>query len=240
MWLSSIATVGLALTPLFQISQPPVAIAGRTSVLASVDSSAFSDDWIRIMLDTFDDQRQAYVFYVNPIGIQTDGLWIEGMERRSASSVSIDFNPDFVWESDGRVTHEGWVAEIKIPYTSLRFRQVSMQDCGVQVAREVRRSGFKQSWAPLTQNISNTLAQSGRLLGLQDLHPRRLMEINPVMTGKRVGQTVDETYSGQTNTLPIRSRATTARRIPLPSGTTLRTCWRWVSYRGFGSPVTCR
>jgi hypothetical protein len=134
------------------------------------------------------------VFYVNPLGIQTDGLWIEGMQRRVASSVSIDFNPDFVWESEGRVVEDGWIAEIKIPYTSLRFRQVRTQDWGVQIAREVRRTGFKQSWAPLTQNISNTLAQSGHLVGLQDLRPRRLLEINPVMTGKRVGQTVDGVY----------------------------------------------
>ena len=285
MWLSSIATVGLALTPLFQISQAPVENAQGRNLLASVDSSeysgrsgqldvaiprledvnidvdgrldddawthaavltdftqyepvegipateptevrvfytsdaiyfgirafdtepealfanlverdrsAFVDDWIRIMLDTFDDHRQAYVFYVNPLGIQTDGLWIEGMQRRMASSVSIDFNPDFIWESDGRVTAEGWVAEIKIPYTSLRFRQVPVQAWGVQVAREVKRTGYKQSWAPLTQNISNVLAQSGRLVGLQDLRPRRLVEINPVMTGKRVGQTVDDVY----------------------------------------------
>jgi hypothetical protein len=284
-WLCSIATVGLALTPLFQISQAPVAATGGSSILASTDSSeysgrngqlevtiprlqdpdvdidgrldeeswmraavltdftqydpveglpateptevrvfytsdaiyfglrafdsepdamfanlverdrsAFTDDWIRIMLDTFDDQRQAYVFYVNPLGFQTDGLWIEGLQRGATASVSIDFNPDFIWESDGRITSEGWVAEIKIPYTSLRFRQVPTQNWGVQVAREVKRTGYKQSWAPLTQNISNTLAQSGRLIGLQDLRPRRLLEINPVLTGKRIGQTVDDVY----------------------------------------------
>jgi len=162
--------------------------------LVERDRSAFTDDWIRIMLDTFDDHRQAYVFYVNPLGIQTDGLWIEGMQRQVASSVSIDFNPDFIWDSDGRVTGDGWVAEVKIPYTSLRFRQMPTQDWGVQIAREVRRTGFKQSWAPLTENISNVLAQSGRLVGLKDLRPRRLLEINPVMTGKRVGQTVDDVY----------------------------------------------
>ncbi len=169
----------------------PDLILGR---LAERDRSMFGDDWIRIMLDTFNDRRQAYVFYVNPLGIQADGLWIEGMRRRPGSSVSIDFNPDFVWESDARVTAEGWVAEIKIPYTSLRFRQTSTQDWGIQIAREVKRKAFKQSWAPLTQNISSTLAQSGRLVGLQDLRPGRLLEINPVATGKRVGQRVDDEY----------------------------------------------
>ncbi len=171
-------------------SEPDLILAS----LGDRDRAALVDDWIRISLDTFDDRRQAYVFYTNPLGLQADGLWIEGMQRRAGLTVSIDYNPDFIWESNGRVTADGWVAEIKIPYTSLRFRRAPVQNWGIQVAREVKRKGFKQSWAPLTQNISNQLAQSGRLVGLQDLHPRRLVEINPVVTGKRVGQTVDGAY----------------------------------------------
>ncbi len=171
-------------------SEPELVLAN----LGDRDRAALVDDWVRISLDTFDDQRQAYVFYVNPLGIQADGLWIEGMQRRMGMSVSIDYNPDFIWESDGRVNAEGWAAEIKIPYTSLRFRQAAVQDWGIQVAREIKRSGFKQAWAPLTQNVSNQLAQSGHLVGLQELRPRRLMEINPVVTGQRVGQSVEGVY----------------------------------------------
>ncbi|MDH5642897.1 MAG: carbohydrate binding family 9 domain-containing protein [Gemmatimonadota bacterium] len=160
--------------------------------LGERDRSVFGDDWVRIMLDTFNDQRQAYVFYVNPLGIQTDGLWIEGMQQRMGmgGGVSIDFNPDFIWESDGRVDDQGWAAEIKIPYVSLRFENVPVQDWGINVTREVKRRGFKQSWAPLTQNISSTLAQSGHLVGLEELRPRRLVEINPVATGLSQGDLV--------------------------------------------------
>jgi hypothetical protein len=157
--------------------------------LGERDRSVFGDDWIRIILDTFDDQRQGYVFYVNPLGIQTDGLWIEGMRRREGrtSSVSIDFSPDFIWDSNGQVTEGGWEAEIRVPYLSLRFPEVPVQSWGINISREVKRRGFKQSWAPLTQNISSTLAQSGKLVGLQGLQPKRLVEVNPVTTGKRLG-----------------------------------------------------
>jgi hypothetical protein len=150
---------------------------------------SFSDDWVRLMLDTFDDQRQAYVFYVNPLGIQSDGLWIEGIERRG--SVSIDFNPDFIWESDGQVTDWGWQVEIRIPYLSLRFRDASVQEWGFNVAREIQRDGYKESWAPLTADISNALSQSGRLVGLTDVRPKRLVEINPEAWGKLPGEAVD-------------------------------------------------
>lgn len=170
--------------------------------LGERDRAVFGDDWVRIMLDTFNDQRQAYIFYVNPLGLQTDGFWIEGLERGrgrgrggGGSRVSIDFNPDFIWESGGRVDRQGWTAELRIPYVSLRFRSVPMQDWGINIAREVKRRGFKQSWAPLTQNVSSTLAQSGRLVGLHGLHPRRLVEVNPVVTGTRDGTRTDGTFS---------------------------------------------
>ncbi|NJD18424.1 MAG: hypothetical protein FIA95_03975 [Gemmatimonadetes bacterium] len=76
---------------------------------------------------------------------------------------------------------------MKIPFVSIRFRTAPLQDWGIQVARETRRTGHKQAWAPLTQNITSTLAQSGRLVGLEDLRARRLVEANPVLTGTRLG-----------------------------------------------------
>jgi hypothetical protein len=155
------------------------------------DRSIFADDWVRIMLDTFDDARQAYVFYVNPYGIQTDGLWIEGLQSRMGS-VSIDFNPDFIWESQGIVTNEGWQAEIRVPYASLRFRDQEEQVWGFNVLREVRRTGYTQAWAPITRDNPSTLAQSGRLRGLRELRPKRLVEVNPVATGRRIGHLDDQ------------------------------------------------
>ena len=77
------------------------------------------------------------------------------------------------------------------PYVS---PPVPEQNWGINVSREVKRKGFKQSWAPLTKNISNTLSQSGRLVGLRDLKPKRLMEVNPVTTGKTLGSAGAEAF----------------------------------------------
>ncbi len=147
-----------------------------------------SDDWIRIMLDTFNDQRQAYTFFVSPFGIQSDGMWLESIEPRGGpTGPKVDFNPDFIFESDGRVVEDGWIAEVRIPYVSLRFPVVEEQDWGIQIARGVMRNGYKSSWAPISVESSSTLAQSGRLRGLRGLQPKRLVEINPVATGKMEG-----------------------------------------------------
>lgn len=170
------------------LDREPALIQAR---LGERDRSATNDDWVRILLDTFDDQRRAYMFYVNPLGIQTDGLWLEGggggFRGGGGGGRSFDLSPDFIWESNGRVNDDGWSAEIRIPYVSLRFREAPDQQWGVQITREVKRRGFKQAWAPLTKDITSTLAQSGHLVGLRDLKARRLIEINPEATGQRVG-----------------------------------------------------
>ena len=163
--------------------------------LAQRDRAIFSDDWVRITLDTFNDERQAYLFYVNPRGIQVDGLWLEGQQSRFMGMHPMDLNPDFIWDSDGRVTEDGWVAEIRIPYISLQFARADEQAWRLNIAREVRRLGYQQSWAPLTANQTSTLAQSGRLLGLRGLNPKKLLEINPVLTGKLTGEQVDDAFS---------------------------------------------
>ena len=154
-----------------------------------------SDDWIRIMLDTFDDARQAYTFFISPFGIQTDGMWLESIEPRGGpTGPKVDFNPDFIFESDGHIVEDGWVAEVRIPYVSLRFPETPVQDWGLQIARGVMRSGYKSSWAPITVEASSVLAQSGRLRGLRDLHPQRLVELNPVATGKVEGFRVGDAF----------------------------------------------
>lgn len=155
-----------------------------------------TDDWVRIMLDTFNDERQAYTFFVSPFGIQSDGMWLESIEPLGGpTGPKVDFNPDFIFESDGRITDEGWVAEVRIPYVSLRFPETEVQDWGLQIARGVMRNSYKSSWAPLTVNASSVLSQSGRLRGLRGLEPQRLVELNPVLTGKLEGFREDDVFA---------------------------------------------
>ena len=163
---------------------------GIRATLTQRDEGVTDDDWVRILLDTFDDRSQAYAFYVNPRGVQADGLWLVGAEVRHGPPV--DFNPDFLWESDARVTEGGWVAELRIPYVSLRFRDVPVQRWGLNVAREIRRTEYQSSWAPITEDAANPLELSGRLVGMEGLEPGRLLELNPVATGRRTGELTEE------------------------------------------------
>jgi hypothetical protein len=157
------------------------------ATLAERDEYTRNDDFVRFILDTFDDQRRAYVFSVNPYGVQHDGLWVEGGGGHRGYGPPIDENPDFIWESSAHMGDGGWTAEVKIPFKSLRFPERDVQSWGFNVTRTIQRRGFQQSWAPLTSDVANKLTQSGHLEGLQDLDAGMFLEINPVATGKRVG-----------------------------------------------------
>jgi hypothetical protein len=159
---------------------------GVRATLTQRDGYGRSDDYVRVILDTFNDQRRAYVFMVNPYGVQGDGLWVEGGSGRFGDP--IDWNPDFLWESNGRVDDAGYSAEIKIPLKTLRFPEADVQDWGLQVQRTIRRTGYQSSWAPITQERANKLEQAGSLTGLRGLDAGLFMEINPTLVGSRTGQ----------------------------------------------------
>ncbi|HKJ01676.1 MAG TPA: DUF5916 domain-containing protein, partial [Longimicrobiales bacterium] len=163
------------------------------ATLAERDEFDRSDDYIRFVLDTFNDQRRAYVFSVNPLGVQGDGIWNEGGGGgRGHMGPPIDDNPDFLWESAGELGEWGYGVEVRIPLKSLRFPELESQSWGLQVMRKISRNGYQESWAPITNNVANQLTQAGKLTGLLNLNAGLFMEINPVLTGKRVGSYDDE------------------------------------------------
>ena len=146
---------------------------------------------------------------VNAYGVQTDGLWVEGGRGGGGwrgggrgrgrggggggfggggfRPPPVDYNPDMIWDSDGRLTDQGYTVEVRVPFKSIRFRNVPLQSWGLNVMRRVQGTGYQQSWAPLSRDQANQLAQFGRLDGLESLDPGLFLEINPVVTGKRLG-----------------------------------------------------
>ena len=159
------------------------------ATLTERDGFARTDDWVRVLIDTYDDQRSAFVFTVNPRGVQQDGVWSEGGGgMRGGFGPPIDDNPDFLWDADAAITADGYQVEMRIPFKSLRFPDRAEQSWGLQVVRRVQRSGFNFSWAPQTSDVSNQLAQYGKLTGLRNLDAGMFLELNPVLTGARIGE----------------------------------------------------
>lgn len=158
----------------------------------------FADDYVQIVLDPFNDRRRALLFAVNPLGVQADGYQTEeqrssgGFFSADASSARIDLSPDFVFTSKGRVTERGYEIEIRIPFKSLRYPSDMPQTWGINVLRRVQHAGQVQTWTPVRRGESSFLAQSGTLVGLDDLRRGLVMDVNPVLTNRAVGATNTE------------------------------------------------
>ena len=161
---------------------------GIRATLGDRDSFGRSDDNVRFILDTFNDHRRGYVIMVNPLGVQQDGLWVVGGGGgRRRWGPPIDWNPDFVWESSGRIFDGGYSVEVRVPFKSIRFASAPVQDWGLQIERRIARNGYGQSWAPVTADVANQMEQFGTLTGLRDLTPGLFLEINPVQTFSKQG-----------------------------------------------------
>jgi len=160
--------------------------------LADRDKIA-SDDYVILILDTFDDQRQAVAIEVNPLGSQADGICrdatrsLNNFGSAASEPYSIDLNPDYVFDSAGRLTPFGYEIEVFVPFKSLRYQSEFEQDWGFNVIRSVQHSGYLQAWAPIEQDNASFLGQSGKLTGLTDLRRGLVLDINPEMTSSVSG-----------------------------------------------------
>src|SRR5215831_15215160 len=148
-----------------------------------------ADDNVQVLLGTFHDQRQAYVFAVNPLGVQMDGMLVEnGLGARGswtptlAGRASADLSQDFVFESKGRLTEYGYEVEMRIPFKSLKYQSSAQQTWDLNVVREVQHSGYEDSWAPALRANASFLAQSGTIDGLTGLERGVVLDVNPVVT----------------------------------------------------------
>ena len=153
------------------------------ATVAKRDSFLGSDDSIRILLDTYNDQRKAYVLVFNPLGIQQDGVRTEGS--------GVDFNVDVVMESKGIVTNDGYTIEVAIPFKSLRYVAGRDKLWGVQVFRNiVRLNSENDSWMPLSRDNASILAQAGHITGLEGISTERTIELIPSLTVSETGRNV--------------------------------------------------
>ena len=148
------------------------------------------DDNVEIHLDTFDDRRRAFVFVVNPLGVQADGTKTEGGGFIPGSNVmpgQNDLSADFLWRSKGRVTEWGYEVELRIPFKSLRYKADDVQNWGLQILRNVLHSGYDETWTPARRASASFLGQSGALVGLRDMHHGQVLELNPELTSTTAG-----------------------------------------------------
>ncbi|HVG45234.1 MAG TPA: carbohydrate binding family 9 domain-containing protein, partial [Longimicrobium sp.] len=163
---------------------------GAPSATLADRDRIFGDDNVQILLGTFHDTRQALMFAVNPRGVQGDGALVEGANTSASGFIGnavvgreqADLSPDYVFQSKGRVTEWGWQVEVRIPFKSLRYQPGREQSWNLNVVRQVKHSGFEDSWVPALRASPSFLGQSGEIVGLAGLHRGLVMDLSPEAT----------------------------------------------------------
>jgi hypothetical protein len=163
----------------------------RDKVRATVArrDNIFNDDYVLVHLDTFNDQRQAYLLFFSPLGIQADGTFSE--ERGE------DYSLDIVMESKGVLTEDGFTIEVAIPFKSLRYEAGKDKPWGLHINRRVKYNNNEyNSWMPENRSISGWLNQAGHIIGLEGIETTRQLEVNPSLTLSETGRRTRYTFDG--------------------------------------------
>jgi hypothetical protein len=135
----------------------------------------WSDDWVLLVLDTFNSEREACNFACNPLGIQGDTY--ESPHGESDAW-------DAIWDSAGRITPDGYEVEMAIPFSSLRFQRTDGEQVwGFDVARSYPRSvTHRLGFFPVDRDNDCYACQYSKIVGFQGASPGRNIELNPTVT----------------------------------------------------------
>lgn len=133
-------------------------------------------DWFGVFIDAYKDGINGLMFLVTPAGVQFDAK-ISALQSNNGWQVirGDDVNWDAVWESHAQITPEGWVAEIKIPYSAIRFPKAEKQNWNINFGRVIRRYQQRSYWNSVDPQQTGFFNQAGQIGNIEDIKaPLRL------------------------------------------------------------------
>ncbi len=163
------------------------------------DSSLRDTDSFQVVLDSFLDRQNGFVFGTNPAGIEYDGqITAEGAGGRSSSGGGFNLNWDTTWTVQTQVSDIGWSAELAIPFKSLRYGREDVQSWGINFQRNIRRNKEEVFWSPLPRQYSiSRISQAGTVEGLST-PPQRNLKLTPyALAEQATGGPSDERHSDE-------------------------------------------
>jgi hypothetical protein len=148
----------------------------------------FGDEGVQLFLDTFHDKQRAYVFSANPYGVQMDSRLTEGL--------GYDFNFDTQWVSDGRITADGFIVVMKIPFKSLRFDKEDVQDWGIAVNRIIPRTNEFAYWPYITERKEGFVPQFAEARIEDTISPGRNIQVIPHLSYRNTRALEEDAVGG--------------------------------------------
>ncbi len=158
------------------------------------DAPLDETDSFTLILDTYLDGQNGFVFGTNPAGIEYDaqvskeGQGGFGGRQQSGSGGGFNINWDGSWDVRASVNEHGWSAEFEIPFRTLRFPRAAEQVWGLNFQRNIRRHNERAFWTHMPRQFTlSRVSQAGRLAGLVVPQPRNL-QVTPYALGQMARQ----------------------------------------------------
>ncbi|HKI76919.1 MAG TPA: carbohydrate binding family 9 domain-containing protein, partial [Ignavibacteriaceae bacterium] len=143
--------------------------------LARRDNDANSDQFM-VFLDPYNDKRTGYYFGITAAGTLKDGvLYNDSWDDNSW---------DGVWEGKANIDKDGWTAEIKIPFSQLKFKSADIQTWGVDFRRDIARNHELDYLVYIPKKESGFVSHFFDLTGIKDIKPSNKLEILPYLTSR--------------------------------------------------------
>lgn len=137
------------------------------------DSEDLNADAILVSISPYNDDLNSFDFFLYASGVQVDAKTFSGGD---------DMSWDAVWKSEVAITGEGWMAEIEIPYSALRFPGTDKQTWGINFVREIRRIREISHWSFVDKKIDGVLNQAGILTGIENIRPPLRLSFEPYLS----------------------------------------------------------
>jgi hypothetical protein len=132
-----------------------------------------ASDYFGIYFDPYNQGQVAYGFFIIPSGVQTDIKAVKG-ERDYE-----DPNWNAIWQSKTRITKDGWLVEMRIPFSALRFPENGGGTWGLNMFRNIRRYNSNNSWNLIDRKVSGFIHQEGLLTGIDNIRPPVRLSLTP-------------------------------------------------------------
>ena len=134
-------------------------------------------DLVGIIFDSFHDLRTGFLFGITSSGVKYDQMFTNDGQNEDSS-----WDPN--WWVKTTINEEGWVAEMKIPFSQVRFEKNSGDIWGLEVARVLYRKNETSFWQHLPKDAPGLVHLFGELSGLEQIKPRKIFDVTPYAVGK--------------------------------------------------------
>ncbi len=134
------------------------------------------NDYIGLILDTYNDKLNGFEYFVTPLGEQWDAKMTTNYNSDNGGE---DFSWNAVWKSAVKIHDKGWTFEIFLPYSAIRFSKGEVQNWGLNITRRRRKTEQQYTWSPIDPNVNGFLTQEGQWTEISNIKPPVRLQLSP-------------------------------------------------------------